>query len=213
MLAAALVLTWALGAAGAEWELQKHADGIRVWTRPSATSSFDEYRGEMVLDQPVTVPASLAFAPKTWRHWIGRVKGAWTLAQVAPGETLTNTLVAGTWPVADRDYPTRNIISQDPETLAIVIRTVAEPDAAPKTKGAVRVRQLAGTWTFQPLGPQRTRVLWEVASQPGGDIPAVLANAVVVSQPFDTLKGLRKACRKLGPQDSLPEGFRDQAQP
>jgi hypothetical protein len=213
MLAAALVLGWSLGALGADWQLQKNTDGIRIWTRESATSSFDEFKAEVVLDHPVTVPASLAFAPDTWAKWIGRVKSAWLIDRVGDGATLTNTLVAGTWPVADRDSPTRNTITQDPDSLTIIIQTFAEPAAAPPSRDAVRVTHLEGTWTFQPLGPQRTRVLWEVATQPGGDIPAVLANAVVVTQPFDTLKGLRKACQKLGLQDSLPAGFQDQDQP
>jgi hypothetical protein len=156
----------------------------------------------------VTVPASLAFDARSWKGWIGRVKRAWLLQQPSPTESVTNTLVAGTWPVADRDSPTRNVISQDPRTLTITITTRAEPDAAKQRPGVVRVRHLRGRWVFEPLGPKRTLVRWEVATRPGGDIPAWLANAVVVSQPFDTLKGLRKACRRLGLRDSLPEGFR-----
>ena len=47
------------------------------------------------------------------------------------------------------------------------------------------------SWTVTPEAEGRTRVVFEMHLEPGGGIPAWLANSRVVDSPFETLKNLR----------------------
>ena len=46
-------------------------------------------------------------------------------------------------------------------------------------------------WRLEPLAPERTRVVFTLHLEPGGGVPAWMANARVVSTPFEALENLR----------------------
>lgn len=196
-------------AGGDDWTLRKNEEGIKVWTREGRTSSFDEYRAETIVNAPLTVPVSYAFDPETWQKWIHSCGKARLVKQNSPVDLVAQVQVNAPWPATDRESTSRNVLVQEPETLVVTITMKAIPDAGPPLKGHVRVAAMDGSWLFEPLPGGRTRVVYTVAADPGGDVPALLANLVVIEQPFETLSGLRKLCRSGTRLPSLSEAIKD----
>ena len=71
----------------------------------------------------------------------------------------------------------------------------AEPTYIPEEKGEIRVPKLIGEWKLVPKGDS-TEVTYQVHTEPGGSVPAMVANKFVVDAPFNTLKGLRERAEK-----------------
>jgi hypothetical protein len=66
------------------------------------------------------------------------------------------------------------------------------PDAVPEVEDAVRVREARGSWDLMPGGePGTTQLSWEFHLEPGGSVPARLANTRVVETPRGALRALQ----------------------
>ena len=105
------------------------------------------------------------------------------------------------WPVNNREAVLRNTTSQDAQTLAITINTIAVTGYVGASRGRVRVPELNNRFLIEPLKDGGTRVSFETLVNPGGAIPAWVSNWIATSAPKETLTGLLK-------QAALPK-YRD----
>ena len=65
----------------------------------------------------------------------------------------------------------------------------------PERKGVVRMPLLSGSWTIEPLDATRSRVVYQVAVNPGGRLPGWLVRRGAVSALPDVIEQVR---RRLG---------------
>lgn len=96
------------------------------------------------------------------------------------------------WPVNNREAVLRNTVSQDPQTFAVTINTVAIPGYVGPSRGRVRIPELNNRFLIEPLKDGGTRVSFETLVDPGGAIPAWMSNWIATSAPKDTLNALLK---------------------
>jgi ribosome-associated toxin RatA of RatAB toxin-antitoxin module len=68
-------------------------------------------------------------------------------------------------------------------------------DSEPEREGVVRMPLLRGSWTIEPLDATRSRVVYQVAVNPGGRLPGWLVRRGAVSALPDVIEQVR---RKLG---------------
>jgi len=77
----------------------------------------------------------------------------------------------------------------------------AQPDAYPPQIGLIRVPRLEGFWKLQPqhsdTSQPSVKVTLQISTEPGGDIPSWLVNAMVVDMPFNSLKNLKERVENL----------------
>ena len=62
----------------------------------------------------------------------------------------------------------------------------------PERKGTVRMPLLRGSWTIEPLDAARARVVYQVAVNPGGRLPAWLVRRGAVSALPDVIEQVRR---------------------
>ena len=94
------------------------------------------------------------------------------------------------WPVKPRDSIVR--VATEFSADGSVMRYLnEETEYLPLPQGFVRVSQLEGFWQLKPV-EGGVEVVYQVHSDPGGSLPAWLANSFVVDAPFNTLINLRQ---------------------
>ena len=71
----------------------------------------------------------------------------------------------------------------------------------PERKGIVRMPLLRGSWTIEPLDLTRSRVVYQVAVNPGGRLPGWLVRRGAVSALPDVIEQVR---RRLGRESLAP---------
>lgn len=71
----------------------------------------------------------------------------------------------------------------------------------PERKGAVRMPLLRGSWTIEPLEATRSRVVYQVAVNPGGRLPGWLVRRGAVNALPDVIEQVR---RRLGRESDVP---------
>lgn len=187
LLGCAMAFT-AAAAPPADWRLAKDSDGIRVYLRKVEGSQYQAYRGVVEIRADISTLSALQDDPVGACRWVFACAEMRLLKQNR-GERWTYTRIAMPWPVQDRDVVIH--LRDEPLADGLVRHLQGEPDFIAERQGLLRVPSLSGQWRMRTKSPGVTEVIYEAQSEPGGSIPAWLANSFVVDAPFNTLKNLR----------------------
>jgi len=177
------------GAQAAQWRLVKDEAGIQVYLQQVPGSSFQAFRG--VTRIRVDMPRLLALqddvsAACAWIHACSEQKLLKQEGELSWAYSRFHT----PWPVQPRDSILQVTTTRDADGR--VTRTLhGVADYLPPQQGFVRVSKVEGFWSLIPREGE-VEVIYQVHSEPGGSVPAWLANSFVVDAPFNTLQGLRQ---------------------
>ncbi|MBU0809067.1 MAG: START domain-containing protein [Gammaproteobacteria bacterium] len=185
--AVSLLLTSA--AQAGQWRLVKDQAGIQVYLQTIPGSSFQAFRG--VTRMRVSMPRLLALqddvsAACAWMHACDEQK----LLKHEGNVSWVYSLYQAPWPVKARDSIVQ--VTTLHAADGRVIRTLhGVADYLPVRPGFVRINRVEGFWQLTPRDGE-IEVIYQVHSEPGGSVPAWLANGFVVDAPFNTLQALRQ---------------------
>ena len=172
------------------WSLARDENGITVHTRPVPGSGIEEFRGVVEIDASADAVLELVRDSERFKDWFPNTPESRLLDRDGAVSHQYSVMDAP-WPVSDRDNVFRSVLTQDTRDGTFELRITANPDHHPEQPGRVRVRRANGLWRFEPLGPERTRVTFQMHLDPGGGVPSWLINARVVDSPFEALTNLR----------------------
>lgn len=189
----ALLLVPGIVMAEEAWQLKKEKNGIQVFVRKVPGSELKEFRGVTYL-KGVTLSSLLATLDITegYTRWLHNCGEARLLKKVSQHERYNYMVTKAPWPVSDRDSVMHSVVSQNPKDLTVTVRMQSVADFMPPVKGRVRIPKLAGLWIYKPLDNGSVMVVYQLHSEPGGKLPASLANTAVVDLPYFTLMNLTK---------------------
>ncbi|BCS99028.1 cyclase [Desulfoluna limicola] len=177
---------------GETWTKVRDRNGIVVYNRSIPDIAFKEFKAEVTLKATLSTVVAVINDIDAGVDWVENVDEMRLLERVSELEHYTYTYSKAPWPVSDRDAVVHNQTHQDPRSLVVTIDQQSVPDKIPHKKGIVRVPSIEAEWGLIPMGPEETRIVYRVLSDPGGRIPSWLVNTVSVSQPYNTMRGLRE---------------------
>jgi hypothetical protein len=173
-----------------QWTLARNEKGIEVHTRPVPGSRVEAFRGAGLVEAEPEAILSVLRDSDRFHEWFPNCPESKLLSREG-AVSFQYSVMAAPWPVDDRDNVFRSVLSRNAATGVIELLVSAAPDAHPEQPGRVRVRTARGSWRLEPKGPGKTRVIFTMHLEPGGGVPAWLANARVVATPFEALQNLR----------------------
>ena len=192
----AAVLVAGPATADGEWQMRHEQGELKVESRPYATSSIEEFRGQTTVN--ATLPAVIALlrdAPNN-RNWVYRSGGARILASEGLARTWVYGVVDAPAPMQDRDTIVRFDLAQDPVSRVVTIDIVNQPLYLPEEPGRVRVPDFGGFWRLEPIGNSDIRVTYQVYGDPGGWVPVWLANYAALRSVVGTLEAMPAALKR-----------------
>jgi len=174
-LAAALVLFGSLAVA-AEWEKVSDKDGVLVERRPVAGSPFAEVRATARSELPPSAIFETVWNHSEYTQFVPHLRRLDILSDTGD-ERVTYEQVSVPL-VSDRDYAVRLHKRVDAAAQRYEIDFATANDLAPPSDGRhERVRSIRGSWLIEPgPGGAGSVVRYNVVSDPGGSIPAWIAN-------------------------------------
>lgn len=179
------------------WSLRKQDDelGVTVWDR-TTPDGYREFRGVTQVQSRLSGIVALFRDTERMPEWLYRTKRVETLSWVSDLETYASTVISMPWPFRDRDAVLHVELSQDPETLAVVLVASAEPDFTPEIDGYVRMPVVESTWRFTPLTEGRVEIEFSGHADPGGHLSNGLLNRfqsqLVWQSPYRSLRALHE---------------------
>lgn len=192
------------------WTRVTDEDGIEVTSRPSERSPLPIFRGVAVVEASVLEVLAVVTDAERHREWIFACSGSALVAQTSEVTGIVYNRTATPWPVPDRDVvlESRVDVIDGERELRVSFVATTHPDRPP-LDGVVRMTYLEGHYHLWAEDGGRTRVEYQVDSDPGGTLPTWLATRGTRDMPLETLRGLRaQLARTRGAYDERIEAFR-----
>lgn len=190
------ITAFSLNAADDSWKFAKSADGVTAYTRSVSTSSFKEYKVETEVDATLTQVVAMLMSVADMPQWVDRCAEASILKEISPTESITRSVTASPFPLKNREAIAHGKLTQDPNTKIVTMTSSGRPDYIPPDSKYERVAKVRGTWILEPKPGGKVHIKMIGHTDPGGVIPAAIANQFVVMIPFNTIKNLRNQIKK-----------------
>ncbi len=173
------------------WATAKSEDGITVLTRKGTGSPLKEFHGRITIKASLSALVAVLSDAPSYPTWQFECQSASLLTKTDFHNRTTYVINRAPWPVSNRDMVVRSILTQDKSSKTVTVWLQGLPNAIPPKQGLVRVAALQGFWQLQPAGNGNVNVIYQMLVDPGGSLPAGLANTGAVMIPFNTLQKLR----------------------
>jgi hypothetical protein len=180
-----------LAAAQGAWVLKKEDKGIKIYSRSSGHSKFDDLRAELTVEAKLSGLAALILDITEYHSWCFNTKQSYIVKPVSPSELYFYTEINSPWPAKNRDLVVHLLISQDPATKIMTIREESVRGLVPPKKDIVRIPLSIEHWTVTPLDKDNFRIEYQLQLD-AGDVPGWLVNFFATKGPYETFTSLRK---------------------
>jgi START domain-containing protein len=176
------------------WELKKDKVGIKIYTRHVEGSEFKEFKGEMTITGEISNVVKILKNVAEYNEWMADVEKV-ELLEEEGNNIYYYAETSVPWPLDNRDmvYHLHFVKKNNADTKIIV---TGIRDYIPEKKGIVRVEKAIGFWELTLLGGNKIQITYQLHVEPGGTIPAWLANSKVIDMPYTTLSRLKDMVNK-----------------
>lgn len=174
------------------WQLKKDDNGIKVYTRANAESSFDEFKAILTIsDGSLKDALKVILDIKNYESWFPDCANPKVLKQINEYHDIHYIETLTPWPAQNRYGVYEQITTLSNNDTRADIVAEAKADYPMETEGMVRITEALGKWTLEEKNNELT-VTYQFKGSPGGSVPAWLANAFVVDHPFETLTNFKE---------------------
>ena len=184
-------------AAEKAWKEIYVKDGVTVWQKKVPDNPFVAFRGEIEINASIKKVLAVLNNQDRKTGWMQNCTENWVVEHRGVGNLVVYNRTGSHFPfVADRDVVAETNLTFDVKRgrIDIVAVNIKHPDKG-LVDGVIRMENLYLLWSLQFLDKTRTRVVYEVQSDPGGWVPAWVVNLVAKGIPYGTLVGLREQVR------------------
>lgn len=178
------------------WKYEKSANGVVAYTRSVPGSKFKEYKVETDVDATLSQVVAVLMDVRSLPQWVDRCSEAAILKEISPTESITRTVTASPFPLKNREAISQGRLTQNPHTKIVTLESSGRFDYLPVDSRYERVHSVRGKWILEPKPNGKVHIQMIGHTDPGGIIPAAIANQFVVLIPFNTIKNLRNQIKK-----------------
>jgi hypothetical protein len=178
------------------WKFAKATEGVTAYTRVVTTSSFKEYKVETEVDATLTQVVAVLMSVQDMPQWVDRCTEARILKEISPTESITRSVTSSPFPLKNREAISHGKLYQDARTKVVTMVSAGRPDFLPINSQYERVKETRGRWVLTPKAGGKVHIQMIGHTDPGGIIPAAVANQFVVMIPLNTIKNLRTQIKK-----------------
>ena len=185
-------------AAPGPWRMVTKKNGITVHARDIPGRSLPEFRGTAILKGHLL--EIVAILDDTRRHvqWMANCSESKVLAEK---DLFVRTLYNRTdapWPVSDRDVVLLTSVRVNVAKAEVWsdFRSIRSALKRP-VSGVVRMPELRGSYHMVAVDKKHTKVVYQVAADPGGLLPTWLARMSTRKLPMNTLTGMQKQLDRM----------------
>ena len=178
------------------WKLSKDKDGIKVYQSELQHSSYKAIKVECILEGSYDKLIAVLKNVNAQKDWVYHNKTAYMVKQVNPYEFYYYTEASLPWPMSNRDAVVHLKMDRDSLNRFLKIISVSVPDYLSEKSGIVRVTKSTIIWNVTMPTANTINITYIFEAEPGGSIPAWVANAFVDKGPYETFKKLGEILKR-----------------
>lgn len=173
------------------WIIKKNKEGIKISTRRSDRSKFNDIKVEMDLPGTIYQLANILEDFAHYPQWSYSTKTAVLIKKVNPDNYIYYSNYSAPWPVADRDL--YSIMETKIDSLLHSLKVISngKSDYLPENRGLVRIPFSKSVWEITTVTPQIIHLIFVLELDPGGSVPAWILNLFSTKGPQVTFENLK----------------------
>ncbi|MEP0354758.1 START domain-containing protein [Paraglaciecola sp.] len=171
------------------WTLKKQKNNVSVYSQTTESGYSQILAITQIQVHPLALIAlfdDIESTPK-WVHNCSKVT---ILEKISTSERLVHSFFAAPWPIKDRDMVTYSNTTYSEGTVKIEISD--RSTLILNHPKFVRMTNMHGVWKATPTSEGMTEISYQGGGNPGGRIPAFIANKELVSSIYNTFLNLNK---------------------
>jgi hypothetical protein len=175
-----------------EWKFIKEKDGIKIYTRSDENSPVKAYKGETYINTSMGVLSRIIEDVEGFKDWDKDIEQLEVFEYIKDSLIRYYIVYKVQWPFDKRDLYVEAKISQDALTGKRTVFAVGKEGVVDEKPGIVRLKNYWQRWTLEPAGDGRIHLIQEGSVDPGGAIPAWLANMVITDTPLKIMQNVKE---------------------
>lgn len=180
-----------------DWQLSKSKNQISVYTRKVDYSNYKEFRAEMTVTSKPEAIVTFLQNIDGYKEWLPDCLESRKLDQTSTTEQINYLVTDVPWPYDDRDLVYQfTVVAMDFKSGQLKILIENRPEYIPASKKIIRIPKSVGFWKLTPIAENKTKVEYQMHVEPGGYVPAWLANMKIVDTPYTFMYNLREQVEK-----------------
>jgi len=178
------------------WKLDKEKNGIKVYLSNVTASDFKAIKVECTFTGTYAKLITILSDVSEFSKWVYNNKASNLLKQNNPFDFIYYTETHLPWPMSNRDAVIHMRIKTDSLPHFLTIAGSGEPDLFPKIPGKVRISHFKSNWKVIMLTNKLIQITYILELDPGGSIPAWIANSFANKGPYGTFTNLAEQLMK-----------------
>ena len=151
------------------------------------------------MDLPGTVAqlTSILFDVEKYPQWAYCTKSAVPIRKVGANELIYYSEISVPWPLSNRDFCADAVLSYDSVKHSTCLVCRGLKDFLPEKKGLVRIPRSNAVWCMTQTSSRVVHVQYVLQIDPGGCLPAWIANMFASKGPMESFGNLKKKMEAL----------------
>lgn len=181
-----LIYNSQFGLAQQDCKLRKNEQGIKVYLCETEGSDFKTIKVAFRTHGNLAAYAGAVLDVKGYTKWQSNITNIRILKIINLHELIYYSEVETPWPIAHRDLIFHLILKQDSLTKKLQVTLEQLPEYIPKKNNIVRIPEAKSILKVTPLKNNLLEVNYTIHVDPGGQVPAILANLFAANTPWQT---------------------------
>jgi hypothetical protein len=185
--------------AQSEWTTLKEKDGIKISSRHSPNSPFNDIRVELDLRGNIEQLEAILTDVNRYKEWSYATKVSRLIKSLGPGKFIYYTEIEVPWPATNRFfYANFELKKKLPEkSMHILAENILNYEPIPKD--LVQVPLTRGTWNITTITNKSIHVDYMLEMNPGGSLPVWVLNLFSTKGPLESFENIKKKMDDLNP--------------
>jgi hypothetical protein len=173
------------------WQMKKNKEGIKISTRVSPRSAFNDIRVEMDLPGNIYQLAAILMDADQYVQWSYSVEKSVIIKKMTASSMVYYMEVNAPWPVTDRDLYAALDIRIDTVKHSMKVSTNGVKDFRPVSHARVRIPFSKSIWDVSTVSDDTIHLSYVLEIDPGGSVPGWIMNLFSTKAPFETFDRLK----------------------
>lgn len=193
-----VLLLGSIACAEGQWELIESKNGIDTYKMTHPGTNVCAFKGVGFVDAKIEIIGEVMRDIPAYPEWMAKFKKTAILKTIDRNTYVFNAVLKTPVPFQNRDIVIENQTKYNFNNGSVLLTfRSANSFNYPRQEGLFRVTELEGHYYLEYFGRDKTRITYQYRSDPGGNIPVLLANEIEIKHyPAQTISGLRKMVQK-----------------
>ena len=182
-----------------DWTILKVKNGIKISSRHSPSSPFDDIRVELDVTGNIDQLERILVDVNKYKEWSYATKISRLVKSLGPGKFIYYTEIEVPWPATNRffyaDFELKKNLTE--RSMYVIAENI--PNYEPGPKDLVQVPLTRGTWNITTITNKSIHIDYSLEMNPGGSLPVWVLNLFSTKGPMESFENIKKKMNELNP--------------